>query len=209
MSASSVDLTTIAALRAYMGATAFPDNPANNAVGQALITAYSRYAMTYCSRDFRLQSYDETYNGVAGQGLSLRQGPIRSVQQLTNGACVVQASASFTQWGYVISGDFMLYLRGLYFVRGPQSVNVQYTAGYFTPGQAQMVSPPDYAAVTVPEDLQESIIEAVSYKYKRIAEEDKSSLNISGNAGTTFINLPIPALTKAVWDNYKRALLWP
>lgn len=207
MTVSTYDLTTIDAVRTYMGGASTVPLTADAQL-QLLITAYSRACATYCSRDFRLLQRQEMYTGIGSNRLVLNQGPIVSIASVQNGTQPVSASAGVTQTGYVVDPDYTLMLRGNTWYPGLQSVAVDYLAGYLTPGQAYSVSPPTPDLITLPQDLQDSVIEAVALRWRRIPNEDKASLSIAQQT-TAFITASLPATTKMIWDAYARGALWP
>lgn len=209
MAISTYDLTTVAAVKLYLGGAPMVSDAADPLL-QMLITAVSRACATYCSRDFRLLERTELYTGVGSSGISLNQGPIVSVSNVMNGVQTIGAATSNTGYGYVIEGGpnaFQLYLRGGFWQRGMQQVSVTYMAGYLTPGQALSVSPTTPDLITLPEDLQESVVRTVALIWRRIPNEDKSSVSIAQQT-TAFITAALPPDAKMTWDAYARAMLW-
>lgn len=200
---STYDLTTVAAVVRYLGGDPTV-TVASYPLLQALITAVSRQCSTYCSRDFRLLERTESYNGVGGSLIILNLGPVIEIASVGNGAIAVQASTGQTAPGFT-NDNQTLYYRGGSFAKGVQNVVVTYTAGFVTPGQSPLTSPP--REVTLPEDLQESVIEAVALRWRRIPNEDKNSISIADQT-TSFVTSALPATVKAVWDAYKPAMLW-
>lgn len=203
---STYDLTTVDAVKLYLGGAPTVTDSSDDVL-QMLISAVSRACATYCSRDFRLLDRTESYTGVGGSNLVLNQGPIISVSSVQNGNITVQASTSVNTTGYIINPPFNLALRGAYWTPGVLAIAISYMAGYLTPGQALSLSPPQPDLVTVPEDLQMSVIRTVALIWRRIPNEDKSSLAIAQQT-TAFITAAMPPDAKATWDSYARALLW-
>lgn len=89
----------------------------------------------------------------------------------------------------------MYLLGGYIFERGVQNVVVNYTAGY-TP-----ITDPDS---TIPYDLRQAVVEAISVVFKRRQNLGVSSKTIAGES-ITYILAQWPASSKAVLSYYQRA----
>lgn len=159
---STLDLTTVAAVQAYLNTTLATTND----LIQVLITAISRWAMTACSRDFRLATYTETRNGRGSDTMLLANFPVASVSSVVvDGQTVPPASGPPWTAGFR-NDDMSVYLFCPYsFTRNKQNVQFTYSAGYITPGMFGLN--PGGGAVTLPEDLQQAIVESVAERFKR------------------------------------------
>lgn len=205
MAASSQDLSTVAAVAAYIGGIDGSDTDVNDLL-QALLTSASAYASNYASRDFRSQTYTEKYNGLGTQRIMLRNAPVASIALLSINSIEVPARGS-TLIGYVFDDTGMVYVDGCYqFSRGWQNVSVTYTAGWVTPGQAQTTSPP--STVTLPADIQQAVIETVALKYK--AQRNNIGIAARQIAGETisYSQVDIPKSAQPVFDFYRRVGVW-
>ena len=162
-----LNLTTLAAVRSWIGITSTDDD--QNIV--ACISAASLYWLWRTGRlpangDIPTQSplvvpiaFNEWYSGNGSFQMFLRQTPIQSVQALTIGNVAMNQSTAFGVMGWAISGDGKsLQLRpgsggfadlnafgmwstfgGPRFVKGILNINVQYTAGFHgTPADIQL-----------------------------------------------------------------------
>ena len=198
-SPSDIDLTTVAAVAAYIGGIDASDQSINDLL-QTLVTAASAYAANYCSRDFRQQDYTQAYNGTGTQRLMLRAAPVISVSSVVVDYVSVPARGT-TTYGYVFD-DTMLYLTGCAaFWDGWQNIVVAYTAGWKTPGQIALAGTGD---VTLPMDMQQAIIETVALKYK--AQRNNIGIAARMIAGETisYSQVDIPKSAKPVFDIYSR-----
>lgn len=199
---SAIDLTTAASVRAWIGVSSGTDD---TIIGTA-VTAFSLWALRYCglgpadnsipaaSPLVAQVSFNETYDSDYRFTLFLRNSPIVSVQSLTVCGRTIPASTAWGQPGYVIDkANKALTLRGggagvatfttvgLYgscgFGGGPQSVNVQYTAGYNG----------------IPPDLAQAANVGVGVWYQRKARRDQRSQTMNQGAGTvSFDGSPLP-----------------
>ena len=158
---SLFDLTTISSVQAILpaGSSAVVSAlapAAQQAILQGLITSASLKFINETGRAIGangtgpyagIDTYSETYDGNGGTRQFLVNAPIQAVSSLTIGNTAIQASTSFNVGGYVIDGTkASISLRwgggttvtlgypgfGGTFGWLPQSVFVNYTAGYST-----------------------------------------------------------------------------
>jgi hypothetical protein len=144
---SAYDLTTLAALKAWLGlpASASP----NDATLSALITAASRAICALLSRPGLLpQSYSETLDGESRR-LFLRQWPVLQITSVTlDGFAIPPATPSAQpEVGYLLKPDDVappgrqqaLDIFGWRVRPRRQNLVVAYSAGYAVQGEAQSV----------------------------------------------------------------------
>ena len=145
---STYDLTTLAALKAWLGlpASASP----NDATLSALITAGSRAIYALLSRPGLLpQSYSETIDGESGR-LFLRHWPVLQIASVTlDGFAIPPATPASAQpeVGYLLRPDDVappgrqqaLDIFGWHVWPRRQNLVVAYSAGYAVQGEAQSV----------------------------------------------------------------------
>lgn len=202
VAASDIDLTTVAAVAAYIGGVDASDQAINDLL-QTLVTSASAFAANYCSRDFRKQTYTQSYNGTGTSTLMLRAAPVSAVSSLSiEGTSVAAAVNGAACYGYVFDDAGVVYLRGPYaFPMGAQNVTVTYAAGWVTPGQ-NAITPA--TATTLPMDIQQAVIELVSVKYK--AQRNNIGISARMIAGETisYSQRDMPPSTKSVFDIYQR-----
>ena len=205
MAASDIDLTTVAAVAAYIGGVDGSD-PTTNDLLQTLVTSASAYASDFCCRDFRLQEYTQLYNGTGYPRLILRNAPVVEVTLVASDTVVIPARNGTTP-GFVCDDSGALYATGCYtFFPGFQNVQVTYTAGWITPGMAQTTSPP--GVVNLPQDLQQAVIETVALKY----QSQRNNIGISARqiAGETiaYTQSDVPKSASPVFSFYQRVGVW-
>lgn len=206
MASSDIDLTTVAAVAAYIGGIDGTDAAVNSLL-QTLVTSASAFVSSACSRDFRRQSYTQNYNGPGGHILVLRAAPVTAVASVVVDTIAVPAREGVA-YGYVFDDSGALYLTGTYrFVAGYQNVAVAYTAGWVTPGQAPTTSPP--GTVTLPQDMQQAVVEMVALKYK----SQRNNIGIAARqiAGETisYSQVDVPRSAQPVLDFYTRVGVSP
>lgn len=187
---SAIDLTTLAAVEAYLGLPA--GSPAEPLLS-TLITAASQFIMSYCNRIFQAQSYTEYRDGV-GYGVSelVTLGyPIISVQSvLISGNVIPSANIDqFPRSGFY-AGLWYIGVEGYSIPRGRKNVKLVYTAGY----------------AVIPADLSEACTELVALKYKQ-----KDRIGISGSEGIdgqhiSFKDIAMSAATQQTLMQYKRVI---
>lgn len=160
---SPLDMASLYGCRTWLGGQA---NATSDDNLQACLTAASFYFLRYTGRGPRnwqnttqnpfneTVDYAETYDGIAGQKLFLRNSPINSVSSLTVGGLSVSNSSSTTSPGYTVddqgravvirlggagqgygfargyAGPFRGGNTGRPFASGVQSIQVSYNAGY-------------------------------------------------------------------------------
>jgi hypothetical protein len=198
MCANAIDLTTLAAVKAWAGVTTSGDDQ----VIQDAITAFSLYAMHVTGRGsadgsvptsspFATPvSYDEFYDGNGNESLYLRNWPITAVTAVIDTGYTIPQSTSTVNPGWYIDqshkyiglryGGTLYSQRGyggagrrtgygrVGFSLGQQNVEVQYTAGFSA----------------VPFDLEMTARKVVALNYKRRQRIDQKSQAMAQGAGT-------------------------
>lgn len=186
--ANPIDLTTLAAVKLYLSLE--PSDTSADPELEALITAASRFAMTFCSRTFIESTYTKNFNGTGGSFMMLGESPVTAVSSVSVDGVAVPASPSPREGGFVFD-DETLYLRGCYrLTRGAQNVAVTFTAGY--------------ASNAIPQDLAQAIIELVALKFRRRTNIDVSSRGIAGET-ISYITADMSRPVRKVLDLYQRA----
>jgi hypothetical protein len=194
--ANTVDLTTVAAAQAYLS-TALATTADQL---QTLITAISRWAMTFCSRDFRLTTYTEYRNGRGTDSMVLFQRPVQSVTSVqVDGQTIQAASGPPWQAGWRSDSDRVYLFPPFSFTRNKQNTQFVYSAGYVTPGMFSLNN--TGPAVTLPEDLQQAVIEAVAERYKRRDSIGVITKTIAGEL-ITFSQADLPKSAMPVFNAY-------
>ena len=145
---SPIDLTTLQAVKDFVEVQTTKDDT----IIASLITSFSQWALTYCSRETlsRILSFTETYDGNGSTRLYTRNSPIQSlVAVLVNGNAMPisagygKAGAFIEQLGKSIgvrggsgAGSFVTtwYPGGggpaFAFWKGQGNIQIQYTAGH-------------------------------------------------------------------------------
>lgn len=186
---AAVDLTTVAAVKAYMGDNT--NNATQDAVLQQLITAASQFAESYCSRVFHEATYTDQLSGTGTYRLLLPQVPVTAVAAVgVDGASWLSAATSRNP-GFQFDNLGLYAVGGMYFCRGVRNVEVTYTAGY--------------ADDAIPADLSQAVIELVVLKFKRRTNIDVTARMIAQE--TISYNVQdMPKSTRSVLDLYRRAV---
>ncbi len=146
--AKAYDLTTLAALEAWVGSTS------DTATLSALITQVSQIILNSLNRGSILPvSYQDTYDGHGGVRLFLKNWPVISINSLAIDGLAIPVSPPLVAGqtsvaGYILStssdpsppGDQQeINLRWFQFCRGVQNVVLSYSAGYQISAEAQAI----------------------------------------------------------------------
>lgn len=181
-----MDLTTLAYVQGYMQDT----SAATAAALPALITAASAFVEQFCSRTFAIASYDEWYDGSGNAKLMLASLPIVSVSAVSICGGNIPVSAGPNSPGYVVDPKAGLVLRCQYFAKGTLNTRVTYSAGFSS------------TSAGMPDDLQECIAIMCNIRIKRVANEDKSSINMM-HQSTVFVASELTPYVKQILQQYK------
>lgn len=189
---SPVDLTTLAAVDAYLNISTDPTTPANQLLA-TLITAASQFISSYCDRIFQSTAYSEVRDSAGGKGEWLTLGfPIISVQQVLLGSTNIPPSGGWTAGGSAPSGygfgKWSIYVQGYEIPFARKFTTLSYTAGY----------------ATIPADLAQATTEVVALKFKQ-----KDRIGISGSESIdgqsiTYRDIAMSQSALAVINTYRR-----
>jgi len=172
------DLTTLAAVKGYMGLTS---SDADTLLSR-LISAASAWVETYLSRPVLATSVQQWRNGHNGAVMVVPYTPVTAVSVVMVDGLTIPASAvSFT--------PLAVKLTGYRFTAGIQNVRIDYTAGY----------------ATVPPDIEQCVIEACALSFKRKDHLDVSSKSLAGET-ISFITAAFTPSAKQVLDQYRRVI---
>ena len=142
------DLTTLAHVKAWLGAGAQPLPGSDDALLRRLISAASRFVQNWLGREIASQTYAETLDGNGNTAMLLRHWPVTAVAALSIDGMSIPAAAPPPHGnGYLLqpwdgiseAGPQQLALVGYAYHRRRQNVAVTYTAGYLAAGEAQAI----------------------------------------------------------------------
>lgn len=165
---------------------------------QRLITATSNDFMRATMRpDLLTADYTEVREGDGASRMILRHWPITAATALTVGGVAIPASADKVAPGWYVDTDldperrWELYLAGFVFADG-QPVTVAYSAGY----------------ATVPGDIEQAVIDWVTYRYKGRPTVGIAQQKFGGRSGDEVKTeeVDIPLTTQSVIAKYTRAI---
>ncbi len=143
VSPNPIDLTTVAAVKAWLGDTSVVTNDQM----QRTVTAVSRFILSYLSRIILPTTHAERYDGLGGPNnrLMLKQWPVISIAQASiNNTAISPApipgpGSTFGNGWLLSPGDEQppgvqqyLDFQGWCLPRGSQNIGVTYRAGYAT-----------------------------------------------------------------------------
>jgi hypothetical protein len=125
----------------------------NDALLQRLISSASVFVLGYLNRTIAVTEFDEVYDNGGVNFLSLRQWPVRTVTSIQFGGVDITQPATGNPPvnGWLLSPPTRLEIRGRCFPRGRSVVRAQYSAGYSTEGEPQVV--PTMGELTVTTSL--------------------------------------------------------
>lgn len=177
-----VDLTTLAAVKAYAGVTVTTDDVL---LGQ-LITAYSQFVRSWLNRDILRVTYSVRLSGRGGHSVQLPQYPIRSIASLSIEGVVIVAQPSWGASGYYFD-DTRLYVEGYYFTKGNGNVLVTFDAGFDA----------------VPADIAQAVNELVGLRYTLRDKQGWSSKSLAGET-VSLVTKDMPDSTRTTLRQYQR-----
>lgn len=145
------DLSTLDAVKAFLAASGQPAT--DDQLLRDMIRAASRQIYSFCTiPSFRSRVYNETYDGLGGDRLLLRQYPVTSIASLNVGASVILPTswpvAGFPQAGYILDVwdgrppanlQSVTLFGGSVFWRGKGNIRVSYTAGFLAASEPATV----------------------------------------------------------------------
>lgn len=167
------DLTTLEAVKRYLKldrAVPPPENPfLHDAELTRLIAAVSKKVRTDAGRalDVPAAARTEHHDGDGGTVLILDEYPVASVASVVvDGGTPIPVRPTPTDAGYVLADPAIgkIVLVGYAFTRGVQNVAVTYSAGW----------------ATVPEDLEQAVIELVALAFTDEDHVGQSYRNVGG-----------------------------
>jgi hypothetical protein len=199
------DLTTLADVRAWLstGQQAMP--PTDDLLLQRLITAASQFIQTWLNRSIASQDYYEARDGTGGHTLQFGAFPVTAVLEVLVDTVTIPPVPPFTPAppgqtvilppstfglgpaGYLFTPT-QITLRGYRFWRGPQNVQLTYTAGY----------------PTTPYDIAQACIELVATRYRERTRIGEVSRHL-GTETVTYSQNDMPADVRVTLFNYKMA----
>jgi len=188
MAAGARDLTTLAALKAYLPVTGATED----VLLQDLITRLSAWIEQYLSVDLFINTEVEWRNGTGTAQIMPRELPITAVIAVEVDGVAIPASTGVLVNGFVFS-DSIISLRGYRFTRGVQNVKLSYSAGYATLSDV----------ASVPPELQQCAIELCALRYRERPFIGVQSKNLGGET-ITFTSQDMPKSTATLLDSYKK-----
>ena len=195
MTASPIDLTTLAQVRSLLGIT----NNSSDDQLQALITGASQGICNYTGRpSFAAAALTDLYDGNGRDWMLLRQWPVQSVTSISYDTTTItaQATGSPLNNGYYLEpilpagGHQRLSLFGYCFPRGRSNVFITYTAGYNA----------------IPADVAQVCEEMVCEAYARIQRRGQTSITLAGQQTAAYSQSAINATCAMYLSSYRRVL---
>lgn len=147
---NAVDLTTLYDLKNYIS-PALAATTASDPILTKIITAVSRGINRYCSRNLAVGNFTEVRNGQGLQSIRTLVYPILGVTSVVispgNGAAGTTVTPSNSSGGPNLTNDaWFIYVRGICLPCGAQNITLNYTGGFLTPGQLQVLILPGWVA---------------------------------------------------------------
>jgi hypothetical protein len=179
------DLTTVAAVKTYIGKT----DVADDAALQALVTAYSQFVRSWTNRDFTVQSYDLWRSG-RGQVLMLTpQWPITGVTSVTVDGRSIAAQSAWGAYGFRFTDRAVVLDGGACFAPGASNVHIVYSAGY----------------AAIPADVAQAVNELVALRFKLSDKLEWSSKSLAGQT-VSLITRDMPASVTTALKQYQNVV---
>lgn len=192
------DLTTTAAVKAWLGITA-TQTGSDNVLSDLVTSTSADFLRAIDRQDFTPAAvYTEVRDGDGDTRMRLRHWPVNSITSINVSGTAIPASPDKVASGYYIDADLdperrsEVYLAGGDTFMDGSPVVVVYEAGY----------------AVVPEDVAQGVLEWVAARYKGRPGTGISSQREAGGEHVTYDReAPMPATTAAVAERYKRT--WP
>ena len=189
--------TSLEALKLYIGK---PDTGAHDVVLADLLEAVERAIDGWLGRSMMATDYDETYDGMGGGKIIMRNWPVLSVESVTVNGQPLQPQDAYGRCGYRAENWLLLAEGGARFSRGTRNVRVKYRAGFETP----------------PADIAQAIHQIVATRFKERDWTGYASKSLAGEVisfhsygvqgGHSLSNGGIPPAALGVLNNYKRVV---
>jgi hypothetical protein len=176
------DLTTIAAVKTYLGKT----DAGDDAVLTALVSAYSQWVISWTNRDFTSNTYDVWRSGRGQVTMLLPQWPIISVQTVNVDGMAILPSPTFGAYGFRFTDRMVTLDGGAIFNFGANNVQIVYTAGY----------------ASVPLDIAQAVNELVGLRYKMRDKLEWSSKSLAGET-VSLVTKDMPASVSTILKQYQ------
>ena len=154
-----------------------------------LISAISAQAAIYCNRNFGVNTYTETYNGLGNLTQWLNQRPVVSVSSVTIDGVNVPARPNALSSGFVADRN-EVYLYGWYFTTGFQNVVVTYDAGI------------SCSAANTP-DLWQAVTEWIALVFQSQKRVGLKSESLNGQ-NTSYMVADLPESITLVLNRYEQ-----
>jgi len=175
-------------LARYLGEPTDFDS-ADEQFGIRLINAASARANTITKRKLASREYtDLILDGNGADMLLLPQWPVTVITEIR-----IDSARDFGDDTVLDSDEYGSYGDGRVFILGylpsaRRCVMVTYTAGY----------------VTVPDDLQDAVIEAIAYTWKRTKSRSIGTRSTTADGVTTQYEIDIPIPAMRVFETYRK-----
>ena len=206
MSANPIDLTTLNAVKTWVGISL--TSTVDDGTIQDVITSFSAYVLRITGRGnpngtipanspfVYPVAYDDFYDGSGTMRQPVRNWPVVSVASVTVDGQVLPQSTSINVWGWVVDGDGQnISLRGGFNPTVATFQNYRYQGGRY--GYGAGVQGPGFCAgiqnveiqytagfFGVPYDLEMAARKTVSLNYKRRGWIGQRSQAMAAGAGT-------------------------
>ncbi|NTV01930.1 MAG: phage gp6-like head-tail connector protein [Chlorobiaceae bacterium] len=176
------DLTTLAAVKAYLGLTTTDDDT----LIASLVVGESAFIESFCSRSFSVQSYMQAFAGNGKSQWMPTWFPVANVSCLKINGVDIPAAPDINSPGWFLINE-TVYLNGYAFEwsRTP-NCSCTYTAGML----------PTY-------DIKQACIELVAIRHRERDRIGKSSDALAG-ATTSYIVKAMPDHVAAILKPYRR-----
>jgi len=179
------DLTTLDNVKAWL---ALPSDPgASDDLLSLLITAASSFATSYLGRDLVPTAYTEVYDGNGAAWMMLRQAPITAVQSISFRGLTLTTPGDPVAGthGFIFDGRRLSLIGETFPFRSLVVVN--YTAGF----------------ATMPEAIEQAVIELVGEAFKRRDHISQSSKTLGGQETVAFSTADMNATVTAALRPYR------
>lgn len=188
-------LTTLATFKDYIGAPVA--DTSKDSRYELFINFASGVIETYCERIFWRKTHTERHDGRLSDTLVTRQWPILSVVEMRASTSwdFTDANTIIDPGDYAIENESVIRLRSRLFGRGNLNIQVEYQAGWITPGNA---------GANLPKELEMTCLQLAEF-YLTVRDDRRVGVTSkSKNTESISYLTDIPDYIKIILDNYSR-----
>lgn len=179
---ASLSLASLSDLKAYLAITHNNDD----ALLSRLLLAASKWFESQIGRNVASALYTDTKSGNGSRVMVLDHYPVSAVSSVTINGTPITEATTYDASGWMLDHGTVK-LRGYTFTAGTLNVVISYTAG----------------EPSIPNDIQQAVIEVAADRYKARTRIGEVSKSIAGES-VSFVSFQVPVSVQTVINTYQR-----